>query len=359
MPKLINRGDLRTAITAGLGNGLGLISGLPYGFYVPLAVLAASSGTYGSSLKLGRQRILGSVLGSVLVVVGSECLKGVPMPLGLALTLGLLRLLGGWLNLQVGYKVGGMIVVMGWLSHGSQLDSWIPLRLGWTAVGVLLALVSLRFFWPAPGLGQILDKYAQLLAELQTTFGFLADRIDPDNHSDLDHPSRASLPPSRLVELRNLLMAMRRQIPILKEELGINPERHPAMQLIRGFDNVASRLLTAVREMERLAPPLSDQELLARIHRAECDLLRSVVMRMGLWQQILSNHPPGLHLPTAPRHPFTLPETWLNLGAELNEPSLNNLELERLQRIATRLVLCRQAQQAMVETERQWTGLQP
>ena len=66
---LITRRDLRMALTAGLGNGFGYLSGIPFGFYVPLAVLASAGGTYGTSLELGRQRILGTILGGALLYV--------------------------------------------------------------------------------------------------------------------------------------------------------------------------------------------------------------------------------------------------------------------------------------------------
>lgn len=55
---LITRRDLRMAFTAGLGNGFSYLSGIPFGYYVPLAVFATAGGTYGASLELGRQRIL-------------------------------------------------------------------------------------------------------------------------------------------------------------------------------------------------------------------------------------------------------------------------------------------------------------
>ena len=104
---LITRSELRLALTAGLGNGIAALSGLPNGMYVPLAVLATCTGTYGGSLGLGRQRILGSLLGMGLLLLGFDTLQAVPMPLSLALTLAALRLLGGLLRLEVGYKVGG------------------------------------------------------------------------------------------------------------------------------------------------------------------------------------------------------------------------------------------------------------
>ncbi|MFZ9849821.1 MAG: FUSC family protein, partial [Vulcanococcus sp.] len=112
---MTNRNAIRTAVTAGLANGFASITGLPDPQYVAMAVLAVSSGTYGASLELGRQRLLGTVLGSLLLLIGYTGLHALPLGVGLAITLGCLRLLGGLLSLKVGYKVGGMIVVMGWL----------------------------------------------------------------------------------------------------------------------------------------------------------------------------------------------------------------------------------------------------
>ena len=51
---LITRVDLRLALNTGLVNGFSSLSGLAFGYYAPLAVLAVCSGTYGSSLELGR-----------------------------------------------------------------------------------------------------------------------------------------------------------------------------------------------------------------------------------------------------------------------------------------------------------------
>ncbi|MBM5817844.1 MAG: FUSC family protein, partial [Cyanobacteria bacterium K_Offshore_surface_m2_239] len=90
---MIQRSELRLALTTGLVNGLASLSPLPYGIYAPMAVLAVSGGSYGTSLELGRQRILGSILGMVMLLLGLRGLRAVPMPLALALILGAMRLL--------------------------------------------------------------------------------------------------------------------------------------------------------------------------------------------------------------------------------------------------------------------------
>ena len=120
---MINRNALRSALTAGLANGFASVTSLPDIQYVSMAVLAVSSGTYGATLELGRQRLGGTVLGSLLLLIGYTGLHRLPLGVGLGITLGSLRLLGGLLGLKVGYKVGGMIVVMGWLVHEGDLAS--------------------------------------------------------------------------------------------------------------------------------------------------------------------------------------------------------------------------------------------
>jgi hypothetical protein len=59
-------------------------------------------------------------------------------------------------------------------------------------------------------------------------------------------------------------------------------------------------------------------------------------------------------VPTPPHEPFALPPSWLRLEQDLQDPALAEAELAALVRLASRLMLCRLAHQAMVETERQW-----
>ena len=344
---MINRNALRTALTAGLGNGFASITGLPDGQYVALAVLSVSSGTYGSSFELGRQRLLGTVLGSILLLIGFESLHGLPLAVGLAITLGCLRLLGGLLSLKVGYKVGGMIVVMGWLVHEGNLASWIPLRFFWTALGVILTILSLRLFWPARGLLMCLSSYNKLIDQLQITFIALAQRLQQSQ--SLESPA-----PSQFRQLRVLLQSARAQRPALLQELGNQPQRHPAYLLVSTLDATASRLVTMVGGMERAVPPKRDPELVVRLHQAEADLLQAMATQLQLWSRQLRS---SRGLPTPPGQSLELPLSWLRLGSELNDPVANSASLERLERIATRLLLCRQAEQAIRDGETNWRAI--
>ena len=347
---MINHNALRTALTAGLGNAFASLSGVEFSQYVALAVLAVSSGTYGGAIALGRQRLLGTVLGSVLLLIGYEGLRGVPMPLALALTLGALRLLGGLLKLQVGYKAGGMIIVMGWLVHEGGLASWIPIRFFWTSFGVLITLLGLRLFWPARGLDSSLDQMAGLLGQLQSCFHDLAARVDPTAASTAADPIGIG----RYRALRNQLTAIRGQRPGLLQELGTLPERHPATLLMANFEATTSRLITLVGGLVREPPTLQDPQLVVQLHRAEAELLQAMVGHLGQWERQIRGR---RGLPKPPESGLQLPRSWQDLGQELNDPTANLASLERLERIASRLMLCRQAEQAIRDGEAHWLAI--
>ena len=344
---MINRNALRSALTAGLGNGFASITGLPDVQYVSMAVLAVASGTYGASIELGRQRLLGTVLGSGLLLIGYECLHTLPLAVGMAITMGCLRLLGGLLGLKVGYKVGGMLVVMGWLVHDGDLANWIPLRFFWTALGVLLTLLSLRLLWPARGLNLCLNRYADLLQQLSETYRTLAGRLQQDQAAN-------PLPCNRYHQLRSTLQTARSQKPALMQELGNQPLRHPAYQLVSSLDAAASRLVTMVGGMERAIPTADDPQLVVRLHRAEADLLVCLADHALIWERQLRNRQ---GLPPPPAQALEVPESWLQLSAELNDPVANSASVQRLERIATRLLLCRQAEQAIRDGETSWRAL--
>ena len=348
---MINRNGLRTAFTAGLGNAFASLSGVGDSQYVSLAVLAVSTGTYGGALALGSQRLLGTALGSVLLLIGYEGLRGLPMPLALALTLGALRLLGGLLKLQVGYKVGGIVIVMGWLVHEGGLAAWIPLRFFWTCFGVLITLLALRLFWPDRGLDSSLGQVATLLVQLQSCFRDLAARVDPTRSGPV---AADPVGIGRYRALRNQLVAIRRQRPALLQELGSLPERHPATLLMANFEATASRLITLVGGLVREPPSLQDPQLVVQLHRAEAELLQAMAGQLGQWERQIRGR---RGLPKPPDTGLQLPRSWQQLGQELNDPTANSASLERLERIASRLMLCRQAEQAISTAEGKWAAI--
>ncbi len=349
---LMGHSEIRLALTTGLVNAFGSISGLADSYYSAMTVPAVLAGNYGGSIELGRQRILGSILGSVVLVVGLNGLKGIPIPLGMAISMGCLRLVGGLLGLKVGYKAGGLLLVMGWLLHSGQLSSWIPLRLAWTIFGILVALLSLQWFWPSRAFDQSLTALAALSLEVQANLKNLARRIDPS-----EPQAAPRLPkPNQPAPLRRGLMAVRRIVPDLLLELGSNPKRHPSYRLVRLLDNAHSRLIGTVVGLERRPPAFSgDREILRQLHQAEHDLLLQLAERLGQWAFIFAEG--GMRFPAPPQTPMVWPQSWMGLENLFSDPCCNQASPEQLERIASRLVLCRQAQRAIEEAEQSWAGL--
>ena len=396
---LITRSDLRLALTTGLLNGFAHLSGLAFGYYAPLAVLAVCSGTYGSSLELGRQRILGSLLGGALLLVGLRGLQGLPMPVGLAITLGALRLIGGALGLKVGYKVGGMITVMGWLVHDDQLGTWLPLRLFWTVVGILVALLSLRLLWPSRSRSSVLACLADLFAGLADDLALEAAALAPDSPSDAsvvgatgamatgavgplpagpvtgvpapashaaahsassagEHPAApASVlpqePTARLRARQATLQTLRGQRPALDRELGSQPLRHPLHRLVDTLETAASRLLSASRELAD--QPLSErgtEPFLAALQADQAELLAALSARLAQWSRQLASR--GEPLPPPPATPLRLPPAWQALEERFSDPRLDRLPPELLERLAARFTLGRQLHEAIETAERSW-----
>jgi hypothetical protein len=62
-------------------------------------------------------------------------------------------------------------------------------------------------------------------------------------------------------------------------------------------------------------------------------------------------------LPKPPESELQLPRSWQQLSQELNNPTANSVSLERPERIASRLMLYRQAEQAISTAEANWAAI--
>jgi uncharacterized membrane protein YccC len=175
---LITRVDLRMALTAGLSAGLVISLGLPDPFYGPMAVGAVLGGTLGASRTLGIQRMLGTILGGLIVGIGYPTMGAIlPLPLAVGVALAATRLFGGSLGLRSGYKVAGLVVAVGWTVHSRELFSWLPARLVVTLVGVLLAWLAVSQFWPSRALEQRQQLSRQLFTDFAEAFRDRAHRL--------------------------------------------------------------------------------------------------------------------------------------------------------------------------------------
>jgi hypothetical protein len=324
-------------LTVGVVQGLTHVTGLADGYYASLAVLSVSVGSYGDTLELGRQRLLGTALGAVIVLIAYPAFQGLPLVVGLPLAMLLAQLLAAGLRLKVGYTVCLFVVVVGWLAHDSQLDSWLPLRLIWTALGVCMALLSIRLFWPSrarlvqrQGLLDLLDRLGVVLRD----------------HLDRATPRRGSDPLLR--ELRDQLLSLRSQRGAALRELGSGASDHPVAQMWAAFDAHCETLILVLDGFQRLGKLGWQQPALRGLAVRLSERVLAMQQQMARWREQLLRNPQGLPDPPLP---LWVPQ---NLTTWVDEPSQQTLATAELQQLATRLNLLNQLERSLHETELRW-----
>jgi uncharacterized membrane protein YccC len=121
--------------------------GLPEGLFLALAILTVLETDLGGGVIAGRERIVGTLLGLLAVVITAGIAPVLPLPARVFSGLLLVRLFGFTAGLNNGFIVGGHVVAGSLLHH---LDSWWDYafwRTLMTILGVLIGvLVSQRVY---------------------------------------------------------------------------------------------------------------------------------------------------------------------------------------------------------------------
>jgi hypothetical protein len=339
------RDNLRLALTVALVNGFATLTGLAFAIYASLAVLSVTVGNYGNTLELGRQRLIGTTIGAVVVFFGYRAWGGLPVLVALPLALLLARLIAGSLRLTVGYGVCCFVVIMGWLTHEQQLDSWIPLRLFWTAFGIIVALLSLRLFWPARARLQQRQGLLQLLVDLGHT---LKTYLQAPPHAQ----RRAALN-QQLRTLRTNLLSLRDQRVNALRELGPLAAQHPVAQIWELLDHACEALILDLDELRRLPDPQWQAWGLHQQHETALRYSDAVADRLLSWQISLSR---SLELQPPPAEPRpVLPLESLNSSEA--QMVFEQLSPSQLQQVAGRLVVLNRIDHTLESTERRWRAL--
>ena len=339
------RDNLRLAATVTVVNGFASLTGLPFALYASLAVLSVTVGNYGNTLELGRQRLVGTTVGAVVVFFGYRAWGDLPLLVALPLALLLARLIAGSFRLTVGYTVCCFVVVMGWLTHNQQLDSWIPLRLLWTAFGILMALLSLRLFWPTRARIQQRQGLLQLLVDLGQS---LQQAVQPQPQAQ----RRLELG-QQVRSLRIELLSLRNQRQGALLELGSLASQHPVAKMWTLLDQASEALILDLDELRRL-PNVDWQGWgLQGDYATGVTFVQGVAQRLLAWQEQLSNSLQLQPPPSSPRS--TLPLEALQSPESLAAYRL--LNPEQLQRVASRWMVLNRMDETMASTERQWSAI--
>ena len=277
-PPLITRAELRLALTAGLSAGLAITLGLPDPVYGPLAVAAVLGGTVGASRTLGTQRMLGTLMGGLILVVLYPTLSPIlPMPIGVAIALACTRLFGGSLGLHSGYKVAGLVVAVGWTAHATAITSWVPIRLLLTLLGVLMAMVAIRWFWPSRAIDRRQELSVQLFREFAIAFREQAVLLREGDGV------RGAGGLERRNHLLGLILEHQNQRVDATVELGADQIGERLVRLWDRQEQLWSDLIASYRTLLRLPPVPHHQGSLIQLLQAKVAVLEAVADRLELW----------------------------------------------------------------------------
>ena len=354
---MMARDDLRMAVCVGLAAGLGSISAVPDGYYLPLTMAAVMAGSYGSSYALGLQRLICTVLGGLLLLIAQPAFASLPFAIGLPLMLGVIRFVGGCLGLQAGYKITGMVVVMGWLMQPAVVDGWLGLRLSWTALGVVLALLALRLFWPSTAIREHQGAYAALLnlqreallEQQQLLLAPAGERLSPACRKQRHRELMGALTRARATRSDAVL------------ELGANPYGPPQIHLWTELERCCAALAGCLTALRALREPLAGPLVLGALHQAEAQLLATSAALIGLWQQALQKDRAAL---AAPPQVLDLQATLDRLrdAEQLVFEQMDwqaTLDPAQQRQLARRLLLCYQIAALVQRMQVRWLELIP
>jgi len=280
-PPLVTRADLRMALTAGFSAGLLICLGLPDPFYGPMAVGSVLGGTLGASRTLGIQRMQGTLLGGLIVLIGIPTMGSiVPLPVAIAVSLACTRLFGGGLGLRSGYKVAGLVVTVGWTIHKSELLIWLPARLIDTLIAVLLSWLVVACFWPSRAIQQrdIFSKkiYVAFASAFRERAGLLEQGVEIGAVSRLDQ--RDQLLAQILALEANRVDAM---TELESDDLGVRLGRLWDLQ-----EQLLSELIAVYRTLLRLPVMPMESATLQALLASEIAALRVTADCLEHWSKL-------------------------------------------------------------------------
>lgn len=212
--------------------------GLPEGLFLVVGMLIVLESPLGGGLIDARERVLGSLMGLLSVVIALGALHAATQPLQIFIGLMLVRLFSFAIGLNSGFVVGGHMVAGSLPTAGSDWWHYAFWRFIMTVAGVLIGLYCSRTIYPR----QVTNAWQR---DCQSWFSGLAQALN-----------NLALTPgefSRFEDLREQRNVLRKNLPkLVAEQVYLNePTNHllidPQLCLQHG-----STVLSCTRDLASL-----------------------------------------------------------------------------------------------------------
>ena len=230
--------------------------GLPEGLFLALAILVVLEADLGGGVIAGRERMVGSLMGLLSVVITSGVSSLIPLPAKLFGGLLLVRLFSFSAGLSSGYIVGGHVVAGSLLHHPNDWWYYAFWRTFMTILGVFIGVLLSR------------HVYSQRTV---SAWRLRCDSWIQDLAEDLTHLNKQPDHERHYLELRERRNALRRGLPQMIAEQHLTRTRQDTVQWAQQTLQHGSSVMSCCRDLSMLLsrnqrlPP----ELTATIHELQ------------------------------------------------------------------------------------------
>ena len=223
--------------------------GVPEGLFLTLAVLVVLESDFGGGVIAGKERIVGSLMGLLAVIITAGASTLIPLPAKVFTGLTLVRLFGFTAGLSSGYIVGGHVVAGSLLHHPDDWWHYAFWRTVMTIAGVVIGVLLSRHVYSQRTVSAWRQHCHSWIHDLGASLGEL--RVQPDHERHFQ-------------SLRDQRNALRRGLPQLIAEQSMTRNRQDDVQWAQRTLQHGSTVMSSCRDLSLLmgrdpevAPPLA------------------------------------------------------------------------------------------------------
>jgi len=240
---------------------------LPEGVFLVVGMLIVLESPLGSGLVEGRERILGTLMGLLGVVISSGAFRSATQPMQIFIGLILVRLFSFSIGLSSGYVVGGHMVAGSLLNEGSQWWHYAFWRTIMTVGGVLIGVYFSRVFYPQRSTSPWQRRCQSWLYELSSSLSKLATSREPI---------------SRFQSLREERNKLRLELPkLIAEQVYLDRKDGRILIQAQSFLQHGSAILSCTMDLSMLMrshsiDPWARNLPIGRLVQSGCRLLQQI-----------------------------------------------------------------------------------
>lgn len=231
--------------------------GLPEGLFLALGILVILEADLGGGVIAGRERVIGSLMGLLAVVITAGITVVLPLPARVFSGLLLVRLFGFAAGLSSGFIVGGHVVAGSLLHHPDNWWYYAFWRTVMTILGVLIGVYVSRQLYSQRSVSRWREQCRSWTGDLAHALLLLG--VSPDREQVF-------------LDLRERRNALRRSLPQLIAEQSVTRSRQENVQWAQTVLQHCSTVMSSCRDLsallqhqDKLPPALSEA-----IHELQC-----------------------------------------------------------------------------------------